>query len=682
MVTDKELQLNVWDDNPSATIFAVQGESMSRTIRVSFIDRDGIQDELSNAPVVPRYLNLEGFEARMYVLKSDGTKVFFDGKIIDATNGIAEFVLTAQALAAPRRADCEIYLTSDKITLKVVGLKLDIQPSDTEGAIESSDEYSSLNLIISEAHKAISDCEKASDAANKASDSAETQANYAKAQGDYAKAQGNYAKTQGDYAKEQGEKAEIGAGRAEASVSLAANAAANAQAMVNNYAGTAGPLYEDITLTGTTLETTAAAMPLKSFRLCGPLAAGKHVVEVHGKNWFNVNLSYTNNNAYSTVTRENDAVTVVTNSAPAGFYDIAFPNVIRVKPNTEYTLSVLLTIENTQGDTLRGDIRIGDNDNTLIKFLSGETKDGTYRKSTTFTTPASGRVRLALRYHNTGALALVAGVRVTWAEIMLSEGALAYTPYTGKWYDVTVDQRLAEGESIEVKNVMAVDGTNIILNSANAPMEATFAAAIPQIKAELEEIKLTGGVDITPDKIGAVPTTRKVNGKPLSADVSLSVGDLSPVKAQGYTPSLCVIGSSGGVETLTGLTYETRTGWHVRYGQLVLWGALLLVTGANASGNYSTAGGELAVTLPTTATVHGGETYNLLGGSTVTVGGGGDSGYLATLYAVRYLSNAAKFVRRLPDGALQWTRWEETRTSDPQQFYAQIQVSGWYFDNK
>ena len=172
-MTDVELKLNAWTDNPGTSVFAVQGEQESRTLHVTLIDRTGVNsDVMSVAKVTPRYIDLTGYTARLYVVKSDSTKVYFPGEITDAENGKVDFTLTGQCVAAPGKAKCTIVLTKEDVELKVVGIVLDVHENDLEGSIESSDEWVELDVMLTKAQEAIDACETATDAANSAATSA------------------------------------------------------------------------------------------------------------------------------------------------------------------------------------------------------------------------------------------------------------------------------------------------------------------------------------------------------------------------------------------------------------------------------------------------------------------------------------------------------------------------------
>lgn len=160
-MTDIEITLNAWEQN-YVQVLAVQGESEGRTIIATLIDRAGQTDTTFNAESIDRPINLTGVTARLYCIKPDGTKSFSDGTVTDATNGVASFILPYQATAASGDVECQILLTkADNSTLKTIGLHLDVQASDLEGAAESTDEFSSLVTALNRVDSAVTDAEEA-----------------------------------------------------------------------------------------------------------------------------------------------------------------------------------------------------------------------------------------------------------------------------------------------------------------------------------------------------------------------------------------------------------------------------------------------------------------------------------------------------------------------------------------
>lgn len=230
-MTDVELTLNPWDSNPGVRVFCVQGEQQSRTLHITLIDRTGVQDALSTAPATPRYIDLTGYTARMYVKKSDGTKVHFPGTVTDAPGGKVDFTLTGQSVAAEGKADCTITLTNGDVELKVVGMVLDVQKNDLEDSAESADEWVELDVLISRAKNAAESAETAALSA----DSAKEAANIAAAE---ANEQAEAAETAAQSANTAANDANTAASAANSVISAAQEAADRANLAADRVEGT------------------------------------------------------------------------------------------------------------------------------------------------------------------------------------------------------------------------------------------------------------------------------------------------------------------------------------------------------------------------------------------------------------------------------------------------------------
>ena len=160
-MTDIEVTLNAWEQN-YVQVLAVQGESEGRTIIATLIDRTGQTDQTFNAASVDRPINLTSVSARLYCIKPDGTKTFSDGTVTDAANGIASFVLPYQATTEAGEVSCQILLTkTDGSAVKAVGLTLNVQSSNLEGAVESSSEFSTLVTALNGVQSALDNAQQA-----------------------------------------------------------------------------------------------------------------------------------------------------------------------------------------------------------------------------------------------------------------------------------------------------------------------------------------------------------------------------------------------------------------------------------------------------------------------------------------------------------------------------------------
>lgn len=132
MPVQNQISLPVWGKTP-ITLRPVQGEAQSRTIITTLIDVGGQPVNLATASV------------RLYVQKPDSTVVFTDGTIEDAAGGMCSFTLPSGVTAVAGIANCQILVTwLDNRSLKVIGLVLEILPSNLDGAVESSNEFSAL----------------------------------------------------------------------------------------------------------------------------------------------------------------------------------------------------------------------------------------------------------------------------------------------------------------------------------------------------------------------------------------------------------------------------------------------------------------------------------------------------------------------------------------------------------
>lgn len=199
-MTDQSVKLNAWAKNYESQI-AVQGEVNSRTLIITLIDKTANTSYISNAESVDRPIDLTGITARLYCIKPDGTKTFSDGTITDAANGIVSFVLPYQATTSAGTIECQILLTkADNSTLKITGLSLNVQSSNLEGAVESSDDFSSLvvalnsvNTAAALVNQAVTNSETAVNNANVAISGANTAADNANAKATLANTAANTA---------------------------------------------------------------------------------------------------------------------------------------------------------------------------------------------------------------------------------------------------------------------------------------------------------------------------------------------------------------------------------------------------------------------------------------------------------------------------------------------------------
>lgn len=119
-------RLNVYEKN-QITLYAVQGESESRIIHFTVIEKTGVVAPTSNAVVTDQPLDLTGYTAKMIATFSDGSTSVCDGTIDDPENGIVTFVLDSDFSIVPGRADCLIVFSENDTNLRAVGITLNVQ---------------------------------------------------------------------------------------------------------------------------------------------------------------------------------------------------------------------------------------------------------------------------------------------------------------------------------------------------------------------------------------------------------------------------------------------------------------------------------------------------------------------------------------------------------------------------
>ena len=130
----KQITLDVWQC-ANTRVYAVQGEADARFLSVTLVS--------NGAPV-----DLTGKTVYLYMIKPDGNEIFNTCTVEDAAGGKVMAALTAQMSAAAGDAkDVEFRVVGgdqDTDTLKIKGPALRLLPSDYDGAIASTPEYTAL----------------------------------------------------------------------------------------------------------------------------------------------------------------------------------------------------------------------------------------------------------------------------------------------------------------------------------------------------------------------------------------------------------------------------------------------------------------------------------------------------------------------------------------------------------
>lgn len=132
----KEITVNAWQP-PMGELRVIQEEADGRDLQITVLGTNG------------QPFDMTGTTVSAYVLKPDGTLIYNSC----AVNGsVATVTLTGQMMAAAGKSKLfELHIVdSDDHTLKVTLPPLCIVPSDSIGAVESTDEFSRLAEIMNQ----------------------------------------------------------------------------------------------------------------------------------------------------------------------------------------------------------------------------------------------------------------------------------------------------------------------------------------------------------------------------------------------------------------------------------------------------------------------------------------------------------------------------------------------------
>jgi len=133
------LVLDFSKKNYNNTVLASQFDTLSRYVDITLID--------NSVPV-----DITNHTVRIYAKKPDGTRVFNDAEIIDATNGKVRVELTNQILAVTGLVECELTLYGTDGSI-IASQKFYINVEKTlrdDSAIESTNEFTALTKLIAE----------------------------------------------------------------------------------------------------------------------------------------------------------------------------------------------------------------------------------------------------------------------------------------------------------------------------------------------------------------------------------------------------------------------------------------------------------------------------------------------------------------------------------------------------
>lgn len=217
MVTET-VNLRVWNQD-FRKLAVVQGEIGTRELTIE------IQDAARTA------MELSGYAARLYITEAGGRKIF-----TDCTISGNKITASVPMMTTPGDAKAQIVLTKGDDVLKVTGIVFDVRPSDLEGAMDTSDDWSVLTAMIGEVNTATEAANNAAGAANTAAalagekagaaNTAATNANTAASGANQAKSQ---AEAAADPAEQKSDEGNTAAANANTAASTANQAAANAE---------------------------------------------------------------------------------------------------------------------------------------------------------------------------------------------------------------------------------------------------------------------------------------------------------------------------------------------------------------------------------------------------------------------------------------------------------------------
>lgn len=159
-MTEKTITVNLQSKSLLRKVYAVQADS-GRTLRCVISD--------CTLPA--------GLTARIYAKKPDDTEVYNAGTI----DGNAVVVpLTTQMLASIGSVKCQIELSKDTEKVTTFYFEIVVEKSlVSDSAIESSNEYTALEKLVTSSEQAITDCEKATTNAKTATTNANNAASSA-----------------------------------------------------------------------------------------------------------------------------------------------------------------------------------------------------------------------------------------------------------------------------------------------------------------------------------------------------------------------------------------------------------------------------------------------------------------------------------------------------------------------
>lgn len=239
----KEIEVEMWQE-PLGSILTIQEEADGRELKFYLFS--------NGAPV-----DLTGKTVSVYMQKPDNTIIY---NACTVSGNAVTVVLTGQMMAV---AGCsklfELQIVdSDSHTLKVTLPPLHILPSNYDGAIESTDEFTALTQALSQIGQATEEAGNATEAANTAAESANTAAGSANDAAEAATTAAGNATTAAESANAATSAANVAkdaANTAASNANAATSAANTAAGNANTAANAANEAAEEASTTAATTAT-------------------------------------------------------------------------------------------------------------------------------------------------------------------------------------------------------------------------------------------------------------------------------------------------------------------------------------------------------------------------------------------------------------------------------------------
>lgn len=245
------IYVNAWQE-PVGELRVIQEEADGREIEVTVFGADG------------QPIDFTGKTVSVYLEKPDGTMVY-NACAVSGTTATITLTLQMMAVAGCSKLFELQIIDSDSHTLKVPLPPLHIVPSNYDGAIESTDEFTALTQALAQIGQATEDANTATGAANAAASAATTAAgsantaaqtaNTAAGNADDAADAANTAASAANSAKDAANNAASAANTAAGLANTAAGAANTAAGAANSAAQAANEAAEEASTTAATTAT-------------------------------------------------------------------------------------------------------------------------------------------------------------------------------------------------------------------------------------------------------------------------------------------------------------------------------------------------------------------------------------------------------------------------------------------